>query len=290
MHNVKNYNLLSLIFFVLVGILFSSCSKEKLEAEIPAYIAIDEFTLTTNYIVEGSNSANITDAWVYINDNLIGVYTLPAKFPVLVEGARNLKIYAGIKENGIGSTRTRYLMYTPYDEQVIFEAGKTLTINPQITYQPAVQFAWLEDFENASLPFTYHANSDTVINKSTLSVFEGNSSGRVSLTSSMDFFEMYAPDLTTLPTNGLPIALEFDYKNNETMLVGIYAGSEQLSLVFINPSDDWNKIYINLTNVVNSRPNTGSYKVYFGIFDAVTLPFVTSRPELYFDNLKIVHF
>lgn len=275
---------------MLVGISFSSCSKDELEAQIPAYIAIDGFSLTTNYANEGSNSQKITDAWVYVNDDLIGVYTLPANFPVLAEGSRNLKIYAGIKENGIGSTRVRYLMYTPYDEQVVFEAGKTLTIHPAITYQSSVQFAWLEDFENASLPFTYHASSDTVINKSTLDIFEGNFSGRVSLTSSMDFFEMYSLSFTSLPTNGNPVALEFDYKTNETVLVGIYADTEQLGLVFINETDDWNKIYINLTTIIGTRPNASSYKVYFGIKDATSLPFLTSAPELYFDNMKIVHF
>jgi hypothetical protein len=290
LHNVKNYNLLSLIFFVLVGISFSSCSKDQLAAQIPAYIVIDHFSLTTNYLTQGSESENITDAWVYINDDLIGVYTLPAEIPVLAEGSRDLKIYAGVKENGIGSTRVRYLLYTFYNEDVTFVSGETLTINPEITYNSSAQFAWLEDFENASLPFTYDANSDTIINKSTSNIFEGAFSGKVSLTSSMNFFEMYTPNFNTLPTNGLPVTLEFDYKTNETMLVGIYADTEQLSLVFINPTDDWNKIYINLTTIIGSRPNASNYKVYFGIFNSLTLPFLTSSPELYFDNMKIVHY
>jgi len=275
---------------VLVGLSFPSCSKEKLEAQIPAYIAIDHFNLTTNTSTQGSASEKIVDAWVYVNDDLLGVYTLPAKIPVLAEGVRNLKIYAGIKENGIGSTRVRYLMYTPYDEQVNFVVGETITINPDITYQSSLQFPFLEDFENASLPFSYHANSDTDLTKSAIDVFEGDFSGRVFLTPSMSFFEMQTTTLTSLPTNGAPIALEFDYKCNETMLVGIYAGTEQLSLVFINPTTSWNKIYVNLTGIVSSRPNAGSYKVYFGILDVPSLPFLTANPELYFDNMKIVHF
>lgn len=290
MHYVRNYYLLSIILFTLVGISFSSCSKDKQEAAIPAYIAINNFTLTTDYINEGSASENITDAWVYLNDNLVGVYQLPAKFPVIQTGNYNLKIFAGIKENGIGSTRVRYLLYSNYEEQVLLEKGVTLTVNPAIGYQSIAQFPWIEDFEGASLSFTYHAQSDTTIDKSTLNVFEGSYSGRASLTATMDYFEMQSPVLTNLPKNGNLIFLEFDYKINETLLVGVYAGTDQLSLVFLNPTEDWNKIYINLTNLITSTASASSYKVYFGILDTPSNPFVIDNPELYFDNIKIVHF
>ena len=74
-------NLRTYILLLISGVICSSCSKKDLEAEIPAYISIDDITLTTDLATQGSAAENITDAWVFINDNLVGVYELPATFP-----------------------------------------------------------------------------------------------------------------------------------------------------------------------------------------------------------------
>ncbi|PKP42675.1 MAG: hypothetical protein CVT95_12425, partial [Bacteroidetes bacterium HGW-Bacteroidetes-12] len=155
-----------------------SCSKDKFEAKIPSYITIDKFTLSTNFATQGSNSESITDAWVFINDDLIGTFELPARFPVLKEGVFTIKIFAGIKDNGVSQQRRRYLLYAPHEEQVNLVPGNELTITPSISYNPDAKFAWLEDFEGASTSFSYHANSDTIINKINTGVFEGSYSGK----------------------------------------------------------------------------------------------------------------
>jgi hypothetical protein len=289
LHNVKNYNLLSIILGIFVGINFSSCSKKDLEATIPSYIAIDDISLTTTYVSEGTNSEKITDAWVFINDDLIGVYELPAKIPILKEGSYDLKIYAGIKENGISGTRSRYLFYTPHEEKITLIKDKVLTISPQVTYTSSTNFVWLEDFENASLSFTYDANSHTMIDKVTTEVFEGVNSGKVFLSSTMDFFEMHSPSFTSLPTNGDLIYLELNFKTNEPILMGIYADTDQLAHVYLNTSTSWNKIYINLTDIIGSKPYASSYKLFFGMQDSPSNPFGVSNPEFYIDNIKLIH-
>ena len=266
-----------------------SCSKEKLEATIPAYLSIEEITIVTDYSKEGTSSNKITDAWVYINDNLIGIYELPAKIPILKEGNVNLKIYAGIKENGIADARIQYLLYAPYDAQVNLVKNKVLSINPELKYTSTAQFSWLEDFEGASLSFTHTSGSDTVINKTTLEVFEGNSSGQVYLTPEMSFFEIQSPDNSNIPRNGTPVFLEVNFKTNEPVLVGIYADADQFGEVYLNKSTNWNKIYINLTEVINSRPYALKYNVFFGISNAGTA-FSVDYPEFYLDNIKLVHF
>lgn len=288
MHYVKNYNFFIVILWILIGLDFSSCTKKK-ESTIPAYISIDEITLTTNYVSEGTASEKITDAWVYINDDLVGVFELPAKFPVLKEGNYNLKVYAGIKESGMSETRSRYLFYTPHEEQIALERGKELKINPQITYTSTTNFVWFEDFENASLSFTYDSSSDTIIDKTTTDVFEGGSSGKVFLTSTMDFFEMHSTAFTSLPRNGRPIYLELNFKTNEPILIGVNADTDQLRLIYLNKSTSWNKIYINLTDAVNSKPNASAYRVFFGLKNTTTSPFSVDNPEFYFDNIKLVY-
>ena len=84
-----------------------SCKKGGVN-EIPSYMTIENITLDQN------STHNITDAWVYIDDNLQGVYELPANFPLLAQGKHKLRVKAGIKDNGIAGTRIPYPFYSSY--------------------------------------------------------------------------------------------------------------------------------------------------------------------------------
>ena len=285
MLNVKIYSL-----FLIPGIIFLSCSKEKYEAQIPAYISIDQITFTTDYSTEGSSSSNITDAWIYINDNLVGAFELPATIPVLKEGIVNLKVYAGIKDNGISASRAKYLLYSTYEEQVNLVNGETIEVNPYVTYDTGVKFSWMEDFEQASLSFLYTSGSDTIVNKIATDVKEGNYSGQIYLESGMDYFEATSVAYSNLPQNGTPIYLEMDFKTNEPLLVGIYLDSEQYAKMTLNVTSTWKKIYINLTDLINQKLGASEVKIFSGIEDNPSNPFVSSNPEIFLDNIKLVHF
>ncbi|MCB0401515.1 MAG: hypothetical protein KDD41_05485 [Flavobacteriales bacterium] len=287
MHNFRTDYFIG---FLLLGVLFFSCSKEKFEATVPAYISIDKIDFTTNYATEGSASSNIPDAWVYLDDDLVGVYELPATFPVLKTGNRELKIYGGIKDNGIAASRARYLLYDPYVLQLDLQPEGVYKIEPTITYNPDVKFTWLEDFENASLSFLYHSFSDTVVFKQTSDVKEGSVSGGIYLESNMDFFEATSVAYTNLPQNGSVVYFEMDFKTNEPIWVGIYDDEDQYKKVKLNVKDDWTKIYINLTDLVNARTTSNEIKVFFGMASTTQAPFVSSNPTVYIDNLKLVHY
>ena len=84
------------ITYLVALLIISACQKEETPNTIPAYLKIDTITLDEN-----NTTTNITDAWVYINDQLQGVYELPATFPVLKNDTQTLRIKAGIKLNGI---------------------------------------------------------------------------------------------------------------------------------------------------------------------------------------------
>ena len=62
------------IFLIAIAVTFFSCNKFKGSQEIPAYLRIEPWTLTTNYEIEGAATEAITDAWVYINGNLHGCF------------------------------------------------------------------------------------------------------------------------------------------------------------------------------------------------------------------------
>jgi hypothetical protein len=285
LRNVRIY-----ILLLFVGITFFSCSKDEFEAQVPAYISIDKFTLTTNLATQGSASEGITDAWVYVDDNLVGVYELPAKFPVLKEGLHKLQVFAGIKANGISASRERYLFYSSHVEQVVFVKNETLNINPQISYIPETKFAWIEDFENAGLTFTYSNGSDTTINKSIVDVFEGNFSGRVLLTPTMDFFEAISPAINNVSIGSGTVYLELNFKTNEPILVGMFADTDKAGVIYLNTTTQWKKIYINMTDIISSKPNATNFQVFFGMSESVLVEFLTNNPQFYFDNIKLVHF
>lgn len=284
MHYVRSY-----IFLLLAGLLFTTCSKDKFEAQVPSYVSIDAITLTTNYLTEGSASSNITDAWVFVNDDLVGVFELPTTFPIIQDGNVEIKVFAGIKNNGISDTRARYLMYDPYIAQVNLVKGETIKLNPEVSYNSDVKFKWMEDFENASLSFLYTTGSDTTVFKQSTIVKEGNNSGKVFLESTMDFFEATSIGYSDIPTSGLPVYLELDFITNEPVLIGIYHDSNQYALVNLNVTDDWRKIYIDLSSIVTAQPSS-EIKIYMGIMDTDSNPFITSNPEIYLDNIKLIHY
>lgn len=286
MRDLKFYSFL----FILVTTFFS-CSKEDFEAQIPAYISIEDISLTTNYATEGSASENITDAWVFINDDLVGVFELPVKFPVLLEGDFTVKVYAGIKENGIAANRKRYLGYAPYVKEITLVKEETTFLVPTIKYEPSIKFAWLEDFENVNLSFLYHANSDTIINKSALDVKEGNNSGQIFLDPDMNFFEATTEILSGVPLNGSsPVYLELDFKTNQPVTIGVYLDANQYAFSTLNFATEWKKIYINLAEVISeNKSGSPELKIFFGLLESSSNPFVDA-PEIFIDNLKVVHF
>jgi hypothetical protein len=132
--------------------IFSSCNNFEGSQEIPAYIHVDTFLLTTNYEIEGAASHKITDVWLYIDNNLQGCYEMPATIPVLERGKHKITIYPGIKLNGISSTRTINPFYKPYIiEELELEEKVIDTIHPSTTYyskdESTLEFAFKDDFE-----------------------------------------------------------------------------------------------------------------------------------------------
>lgn len=284
LYKLKHYS-----FLFIIGIIFFSCSKEDYEATIPAYISIPSISLTTDYATEGSASSNITDAWVFINDDLVGVYELPAKFPVLKEGNVTVKVFAGIRDNGIAASRVRYLLYEPHVESVQLVKSETVEISANVNYSSEAKFSWLEDFENASSTFLYSTGRDTVIIKQEQEVKEGQFSGRIFMEDDMDFFEATSLPFTSLPIGGT-LYLEMDFKTNENVIVGVFLDGEQHAHITLNTTDVWRKTYLNLKEIVKAKPNAREVKIFLGLKEENGTIFRTDNPDIYLDNIKLVHF
>ena len=273
--------------------LLGSCELYNPTEPIPAYIHIDKINLTTATDgSQGSNSNKITDAWVYIDDKLQGCYELPVTFPVLQEGAHQVRIRAGIKVNGIASNRAPYPFYDSYIQTIDFQKFKTITLTPTVTYKTGITFDLLENFENVGTIIDTTANSDTTFQKISSpaeNVFEGSYSGIAYLDINRTFFECATVNKYALPKSGSDIFLEFDYKCNYPFTVSVIAygtaSTAQFSALHFNPSENWNKAYVFLTPVVSGAYTALDYKIAWGAINnsgADSVAFL-------FDNIKLVH-
>ncbi len=266
------------IFIIFFSLLLFSCNE--LDLGIPNYLIIEEINVNDN------TTANITDAWVYVDDNLIGVYELPANFPTLEEGVHQVRIRAGIKDNGISGTRIPYPFYSSYIIDTFdFNSNNALVITPQVSYIENIDF-FNEDFEGVGLDLEITSISDTTILKFNNST---NNYGGAILIDSLFNFELSTDELSDLPQAGAPVYLELDYKSNTQFLVGVYVNFPQSvlqkDLLYINPKEDWNKIYINLTSAISEAVGANSFKVFI----SMQRDFALDTNSIFFDNIKVVY-
>jgi hypothetical protein len=86
-----------------------------------------------------------------------------------------------------------------------------------------------------------------------------------------------------LPAGGVPIYLELNYKCNQHIQIGVIGGNtDERPAITLNPTDDWNKIYIQLTSVVSAQPTYSGYQVYIKATKEV------ETPEIFIDNVKLI--
>lgn len=279
------FPLLSLVFIIILA----GCDKNDNEQEIPSYIHIDSINLKENdYISEGSLSHKITDAWVYVDNHLIGVYELPATFPVLEKGNSEVLVKAGIQMNGISSTRVPYPFFSDFDTTVMLEKEMTDTLSPTVQYHDSIQIPWRESFEDTTLKLK-PKESDTNLIIDNTTPFEGNGSGKVVLEGEKNLFETISDTTYKFP-KGEAVFLELNFKTNVEVKTGIYAstatGEQAMPIVVLNPANHWKKIYINLTNTIGNAHPARNFRVFLSILRNEDEP----KAKVYLDNLKVIHF
>ena len=281
-----------LVLSFIAGMLSVSCDKFEGSQTIPSFIRIDSIHFTAK-LGQGSSSAKITDAWIYIDDQLIGAFQLPAEVPVLYSGKHDIRIKAGIKMNGISSTRIDYPFYAPYTAVVTLAEDSVTKVNPSVSYYEGASFSWMEDFESGGVSLEKTNRSDTTLVKTSDKqyVFEGNYSGAVFMKTNDTLFECATINTYSLPTLGGKCFLEMNYRINNKVTIGLIGESQgqvvQSPVIVLNPSDKWNKIYINLTPKLQEMHKDD---IVFKVFIAALNDNDGDAPLLLFDNLKLIHF
>lgn len=293
--NKKNNTFIIILLSFFAGLL-TSCEIINPEEQTPSFLSIDSISLTTT-AGQGTAKHKIQDAWVYIDEEIVGAFEMPVIFPVLAEGTHKITIRPGIKLNGIAATRAYYPFFEPIVFSINLLAGKTIKLDTLVSlktkYYSNTIFPWnfvgQEDFEDGGTSLDSTQKSKTSMKTTTTDVFEGNRSGIIILKDSINTFEVKSNIKYTLPKGGKPVFLEFHYKTNNSFTVGLFINgfsqSIQYPLLVVNPTNKWNKIYINLTSVVSRESNALDFNVFFGAnLDAGNL-----EAKILLDNIKLVH-
>lgn len=285
----KNY--LPFTTLILLVVLLFSCKEEELQAEIPAYLEINEFS-----ILQDSNivSDNVKDVWIYIDDQLQGVFELPTKIPVLKTNKKvKLSIAGGIFKNSLSNQRDIYPFYEIYNVDTILVPEKVYSINPTVSYRSNTIFdePWSgEDFESG-VNFEHNQRSDTIFIRETNpeKVFNGIASGAAYLTPGMSFFEASTPVFgrNEIPGGSAPVYLELNYRCSHDIVISAYTNNntQQFSVVNLRAKDGWNKAYIELAPVFSTLFNAANYSIAIGY----TKP-TQDEGYLIVDDIKLLHF
>lgn len=284
-----------LLLFAGLILFLSSCVKNN---PAPSWIQVNEWTLIANDDLsgaEGELTHNFTDAWVYVNDELMGVFEVPFKIPVLKSGNCNIKIYPTVRKNGISATKKIYPFVEEYEINADLIQNEVLTINPVTRYKSGLAF-WIEDFEDAAPKFTSDPTSAAdMISGSDPAILQwGNFYGEVQLNPTDSTWIAYTQnDFTNWP-RGPELYLEVDYYNTNNAVTGVIGISA--SEVKNNPhiqlnaqdpgSVKWKKMYIELNEIVGNSPSAE----YFKLSLQAGLDVGDANGFIILDNIKVVHF
>lgn len=293
---------LSGIFLIFLLSSLSSCSKFEGEQTVPAYIRIDTIGLKITDLMQGSSSASISDAWIYVDDQLVGAFELPCTIPVLHQSICRVTVKPGIKLNGLINLRSAFPLFSDIVKDVMLTPDSITTLGSNLPgshlkvlfteYSPNTTIKLVEAFEDASFVFDTTLKSQITMGLTptgSADVFEGDHSGMVTLSDSITYFEMCTREELTLPGLGTPVFVEMDYKTSVPVTIGVYAYSNstivQYPLMVLTEMPEWHKIYINLTPIISDTYDALTYKVFIGASRASTDPSGT----LFLDNVKIIH-
>jgi hypothetical protein len=273
------------------ALLLFACAKGE---KVPSYLEIPVVALATTS-VQGSATAKITDAWVSVDEEFIGVWELPARLPVLAEGSHRIDVVPAIKRNGSFDDRLRYPFYTTWTSTVQLAREGTATVAPEVQYIPEADF-WIEGFEDTFFLLSTTADSDTTLSRylpaehPDLIFLENSPCGGFRLDPEHQRVRLYTEE--DFASTGGPAFLELDHRSDVLITIGLLYTASGSSIsepyLYVAPtrrSDGtmpWNKLYVDLSGFFNSA--TSQRDLYI----EAQLPEGSSSAEVYLDNLKII--
>jgi hypothetical protein len=273
----------------------SSCDIWSDKPGISYEIIVSSFNLVTSQD-QGTSSNNINEVWVYSETDVVGVFPIPASIPFITdqsEGNSEITILAGIRVNGISSTRKPYPFYEAMElELANIPVGTEEHVVFNSNYIESAQIVLAEDFESANRFETSNTSTAEVVRTVDPDwVFEGVASGLILLTEEASHITSTTQEqLYNLHQSG-PIFLEFNYRCDNSFAVGLEAiggnNPQRTPIIVLNPTgEEWKKMYLDLGPLVLSTPSAFGYEL---TLDAI-LDLGEETGYVVVDNFKIVHY
>ena len=283
-------------FLLLIMLLGFGCAQK---GAIPSYVYIEKIALagTDPNTQAALPETKIIDAWVYVNDQLIGGFRLPASIPILNEGVNKVEILAGVAENGGFATPAIYPFYERYTKQVNFVSGKTDTLKPIVTYTTSARPV-TDGFEGTTV---YNDDLDgdiaTRIVPTSSDPLSGSGYGKITL--STDHPSLVAAsigryDRSQLRAAGAPVWIEINWRGDNSLAVGIIGRKAGVSVPFsqyqkkviLTPRATWGKAYISLYSELAAMDSkVDEYQIVISSY----LDPDKAAGTVYLDNVKVVY-
>ena len=273
-------------------ILVSSCVKNNPD---PSWLEVNEWQLNSNIDLsglEGELTESITNAQVYIDDQLIGIFEVPFRIPILKTGAVNVKVSPVVINNGISATKKLYPFLERYEIDAELVQNEDLVINPVTNYKSITNF-WVEDFEdiNNSIENDQTSLATLQLSNENLTAFNGNFYGKVVLNEVDTTWVGNTTDQLAIP-KGSECYLEIDYYVTNDLYTGLLfvspSGSQNNVNVRLNGQEPenvvWKKIYIELKELISASPNNTQFLQTFTAF----LDEGESEGLICIDNIKVL--
>lgn len=255
---------------------------------VPTYLNIKPFTLNIkDPACQGASTENITDVWVFSNDQIIGGFELPATVPIMQNGAADISLRPGIKNSGAAELRIDYPFYSPHQFQTNLNPGEIIEVEPETYYYENLNFYALEDFEQLSiiLDKVESGSVDVNITDDPDLVRSGDRSGRITMNADESFTARIS-NWVELP-KGKSLYLEIDYHLEAPLEIQLIAnttdGERYLPVIVLYATEDWQKTYIDLGAIVDAQLSTSEFSILF-----YSLNTDSSPVNLYIDNLKLI--
>ncbi len=273
-------------------ILVSSCVKNNPD---PSWLEVNEWQLNSNIALsglEGELTERITNAKVYIDDELIGIFEVPFRIPILNAGSVNVKVYPVVINNGISATKKVYPFLNYYEIDAELIQNESLVINPVTDYKSFTNF-WIEDFEDINNAIESDGSSLATLQLSNenLSSFNGNFCGKVVLNENDTTWVANTTEQLAIQ-KGTECYLEIDYLITNDLYTGLLYVTPDATINNVNirlngqePENAvWKKIYIELKELISSSPNNSQFLQTFSAF----LDEDQTEGLIYIDNIKVL--
>ncbi|MBK8054529.1 MAG: hypothetical protein IPK35_15010 [Saprospiraceae bacterium] len=285
--------MIRLRFYILLILVMMIGSCTLVDNEKPGvfYISLSDTKVKLPFS-HGDDTHKIREIWAFADGQIVGIFPLPAKVPMIFTGKETeITILAGIRNNGMLDQPAFYPFYKSINKIVKGEIGQIINIPLDFSYVETAKFPVNESFETNHC-FTTDLDGKTkpewAITSSTATT--GSRSGMVTLTPTDNIFEMACTNLIRKGENAKGKSyLELDYKGQGEIAVGLLKINSGLPKItyhlFIPANDNWNKIYVELTD----QTSANDYSEY-GVVMSIRKTGNNPESKVYLDNIKHIHF